>query len=325
MSAPVKRPGKKAGVSTYKVVVSDQVFPDVDLERKMFAEIDADLIVANGTMEDTLAKGRDADAFLNTYLSWDAESLGQLEKCKIIARYGIGVDNVDLEAAKAAGIIVTNVPDYCVEEVAVHAAALALARLRRIDDGNRAVREDRWKEKMSGIPRVSGLTAGLVGYGRISRNLASILQALGMTIIISDPFVPDDPSGPENVELDELLARADLVSLHAPLLPSTKGMINAETLAKMKPTATLVNTSRGGLVETAAVFDALRNGVIGGAALDVFEVEPIDPAELEGVPNLIVTPHMGYLSEEALVESQTKATNQVRQVLTGGSPDYAVN
>jgi D-3-phosphoglycerate dehydrogenase len=320
----MNNPKRRMPVAKYKVVVSDQVFPTVDLERQLFAEIDAELIVADGTMEDTLAKGRDADAFLNTYLSWDAAALNQLEKCKIIARYGIGVDNVDLEAAKAKGIVVTNVPDYCVEEVATHAAALALARLRRIDDGNRAVREGRWKEKMSGIPRVSGLTAGLVGYGRISRNLADILRALGMTIIISDPFV-DDPSGPENMSLEELLARADVVSLHAPLLPSTKGLINAETLALMKPTGTLVNTSRGGLVHTAAVFDALRNGTIGGAALDVLEVEPIDPAELEGVPNLIVTPHMGYLSEQALVESQTKATNQVRQVLTGGSADYQVN
>lgn len=311
-------------MATYKVVVSDQVFPTVDLERELFAEIDAELVVADGTMEDTLAKGRDADAFLNTYLSWDADAIDQLEKCKIIARYGIGVDNVDLEAARAKGIIVTNVPDYCVEEVATHAAALALARLRRIDDGNRAVREDRWKEKMAGIPRVSNLTAGLVGYGRISRRLAEILRALGMTIIISDPFV-DDPEGPENVSLEELLGRADVVSLHAPLLPSTKGMINAETLGLMKPTATLINTSRGGLVETAAVFDALRNGTIAGAGLDVLEIEPVDPAELDGVPNLILTPHMGYLSEEALVESQTKATNQVRQVLTGGAPDYQVN
>lgn len=311
-------------MATFKVVVSDQVFPTVDLERRLLGAIDAELVVADGTREDALAKGADAHAILNTYLSWDAEAISALENCQIIARYGIGVDNVDLDAARRAGIVVTNVPDYCVEEVATHAAGLIITKIRKIDEGAAKVRAGRWTEKIGGIRRLSELTVGLIGFGRISRKLAEILGAIGMTIIVHDPYIDPAPSLPEMVELDDLLARSDVVSLHAPLLPSTTRMISTEALAKMKSDAILVNTSRGGLVDTDAVFDALRNGTIGGAALDVLETEPIDPAKLEGVPNLIVTPHMAYLSESALEESQTKATNQVIAVLTGGEPDYDV-
>lgn len=312
---------------TYRVVVSDQVFPTVDTEREMLAAIDAELIVADGDREAMLELAAGADALLNTYASFSADDIARLEKAKIIARYGIGVDNIDLEAAKAAGIAVTNVPDYCLEEVAVHTVALLLALYRKVLDGDRLVRAGGWGvEAMRPIGRVSELTIGLVGYGQIARRVATAMRAMGSTVIAYDPYLTDAGDGTRLVDLDELLATSDAVCLHAPLTPGTRGLIGAEQLRAMRDDALLVNTSRGPLVVTADVLDALRNGVIGGAALDVLETEPLpDPSILEGVPNLIVTPHIAFYSEAAIKESQTKAATQVINALTGGELDYQVN
>jgi len=313
-------------MSTFKVVVSDQVFPTVDLERGLLADIDAELIVASGDQEEVLAVAADADGILNTYLPWDADAIARLDKAKIIARYGIGIDNVDLQAASDAGIVVTNVPDYSVEEVSAHALALILAALRKVVIADQAIRAGAWGiQEFRPIRRLSTLTVGLVGYGRIARRLAAPLEALGATVVTYDPYLAEDPALPPLVELDELLATSEIVSLHSPLTEETRGMINESTIGKMKPGAILINTSRGPLVDFAALSDALRSGQLSAAALDVFETEPIDTALLEGVPNLIATPHMAYYSEEALQESQRKAATQVIKVLTGEAPDYQVN
>lgn len=313
-------------MARFKVVVSDQVFPTVDLERAMLAEIDGELQVADGDMENVLAVAHDADAILNTYLPWTEDAIGQLERCKIIARYGIGVDNVDLEAAKRAGIVVTNVPDYSVQEVAAHALALMLASLRKVHVADRLVRSGGWSiDSFRPIRRLSELTVGFLGFGRIARRLAESVATLEMDMIVHDPYVSPGPGIPRLVELDELLATSDVVSVHAPLTPETRGMIGTDAIGRMKRTAVLVNTSRGPLVELDAVTAALRQGELAGAALDVFDREPLEPARIEGVPNLIVTPHMAYYSEEALQESQRKATTQVVKVLTGDTPDYQVN
>lgn len=313
-------------MSRFKVVVSDQVFPTVDTERALLGEIDAELVVAEGNLPDVLAVAADADAILNTYLPWDVESIGALEKCRIIARYGIGVDNVDLEAAREAGIVVTNVPDYSVEEVAVHALGLLLSALRKIPEANRKVREGAWGiGEFRPIRRLSESTVGLLGFGRIGRRLAAGVEALGGTVIVHDPFLQPSPDLPELVEFPDLLSRSDILSVHAPLTESTRGMIDGEAVSRMRPGAILVNTSRGPLVELDAVSAALRDGHLAAAALDVFDREPLDAARIEGVPNLIATPHMAFYSEEALAESQRKATTQVVKVLTGQSPDYQVN
>lgn len=310
----------------FKVVVSDQVFPSVDLERGILAEIDADLVVASGDRDQVLEIARDADAILNTYLPFDAEAIGRLERCKIIARYGIGVDNIDLEAAKRAGIVVTNVPDYCVEEVAVHGLALILGLARRVVQADHLVRAGGWSiDSLRPIHRLSTLTVGLFGFGKIARRLAQGLEALGAHLLVHDPYVQPAPGIPPLVEFEELLARSDILSIHAPLTPETRGVIDARALATMKPTAYLVNTSRGPLVVLDDLLDALRRGTIAGAALDVFEHEPLDPKRIEDVPNLIATPHMAYYSEEALEESQRKAATQIVKVLTGRKPDYQVN
>jgi D-3-phosphoglycerate dehydrogenase len=313
-------------MSAYKVVVSDQVFPSVEIERELLAEIDADLTVASGDVESVLAEAVDADAILNTYLPWDAESIARLSRCKIIARYGIGFDNVDLEAASDAGIVVTNVPDYSVEEVATHALALILASLRKVVIANESVREGTWSiDNFRPIRRLSTLTVGLVGYGRIARRIAAPLEALGAHVIAHDPYLQAGPDFPPLLEFETVLSRADIISLHLPLTDETRGIIDADALARMKPNAILINTSRGPLVDLDAVTTALKAGQLGAAGLDVFDVEPLDSSRVEGVPNLIVTPHMAYYSEEALAESQRKAATQVVKVLTGEKPDYQVN
>jgi D-3-phosphoglycerate dehydrogenase len=313
-------------VTGFKVVVSDQVFPSVEIERALLADIGADLVVATGDVDEVLEVASDADAILNTYLPWSAVSIGRLSRCRIIARYGIGVDNVDLAAAREAGIVVTNVPDYSVEEVATHGLALILASVRKIVAADRSVRAGQWSvDQFRPIHRLSTLTVGLVGYGRIGRRIAAPLEALGATIIAHDPYLTPGPDLPPLMTLDELLERADVISLHLPLTDETRGIIGEARLGKVKPGAVLVNTSRGPLVDLSALGDALRAGRLAAAALDVFESEPVDPARIADIPNLIATPHMAYYSEEALEESQRKAATQVIKVLTGQEPDYQVN
>ena len=313
-------------MSDFKVVVTDQVFPDVQNERRLLAEIGADLEVADGTPEDALARGRDADALLNTYLSFDADAFAQLPKCRIIARYGIGVDNVDITAARNAGIVVTNVPDYCVEEVASHALALLLALLRRVPEGHARVRDGGWGlEGLRPIQRLSQVTVGLVGFGRIARRLSDSLRVLGCQLVVHDPFLEPSVDIPPLVSLEELLRTSDAVSVHAPLTPETTGLFNAETLALMPDHAVLVNTSRGPLVVLEDIVDALRAGRLRAAGLDVLPTEPPEPQSVRDVPNLLLTPHMGYYSEQAIAESQHKAATQVIKVLTGQRPDYPVN
>jgi D-3-phosphoglycerate dehydrogenase len=312
-------------MSRYRVVVTDQVFPSVDIERTLLAKIDAELEVASGKLEDVVAKGKQADALLNTYFPMEASTIAQLERCKIIARYGIGTDNLDKKAAQQAGIVVTNVPDYCVEEVADHSLALLLAVIRRIPKADALVRGGGWGvSNLQPIDRISELTVGLVGYGKIPRRLGSVLMAMGAKLLVYDPYVKPGPGIPPLVSLEELLKKSDAVSIHAPLTEETRGLIGARQLEMMPNNAVLINTSRGPLVVLDDVVDALRRGVIRGAGLDVFDKEPLDPKLIEGVPGLIVTPHCGYYSEAALRESQTKAATQIIKVLTGEKPDYPI-
>jgi D-3-phosphoglycerate dehydrogenase len=312
-------------MARYRVVVTDQVFPSVDLERELLGAADAELEVAAGDRDEVLARAADADALLNTYFPIDAEAMSRLTKCRIIARYGIGVDNIDLDAARDRDIVVTNVPDYCVEEVAAHAVAMTLSLLRRLPDGQAVLKAGGWGvDQLRPLKRLSDSVVGVVGLGRIGRRVAEVMGAFDVTVLGYDPFVTDLP-GVQVTDLDELLANSDAVTLHCPLLPQTKGLINADRLSRMPEDAVLVNTSRGPLVVLDDLLDALRKGDIRAAALDVFESEPVDAARLEDVPGLLATPHMAFYSDAALTESQTKATRQVIKVLAGERPDYQVN
>ena len=310
---------------SFKVVVTDQVFPDVERERALLAEVGATLEVADGDREAVLDAAADADALLTTYFAMDAAAIGHLRQCRIIARYGIGVDNIDLAAARAAGLSVTHVPDYCVDEVAAHTVAMLLSLLRKLPTADRAMRGGAWGvATVRPMRRPDQLTIGLVGYGRIGRRVTEMLAPFGMSFLVYDPYLHDLP-GVELVELDELLQRADAVSLHSPLTAETRGLIGADQLASMKDTAVLVNTSRGPLIQLDALLDALRDGRIAAAGLDVFEQEPPDAAALAGVENLLMTPHVAFYSEDAIAESQTKAATQVAKALTDQPLDYLLN
>ena len=305
-------------------MLTDQVFPDVALERRILAGIGADLVVA-GDRDEALSLARDADALLNTYLPLDADALGGMDRCRVIARYGIGTDNIDLDAARQQGIAVTNVPDYCVEEVAIHAVAMALALQRRLPQGQVSLLDGGWGvDALRPIHRLSAQVAGVVGLGRIGRQVAGHLAALGMTVLGHDPYVAD-LDGVQLVGLEELLSTADVVTLHSPLTPTTRGMVAGPQLKAMKPTAVLVNVSRGPLVVLEDLVAALHDGVIAGAGLDVFDHEPPDPERLRDVPNLLATPHSAFYSEEALEESQRKAVGEVVAALTGQPLRYQVN
>lgn len=310
---------------TFRVVVTDQVFPSVETERAILAEIGATLEVAEGTPEQVREQIQGADALLNTYLSFDAEDIARLDRCRVIARYGIGVDNIALEAARERGIAVTNVPDYCVEEVAVHTVAMLLALVRRLPEGQRVLDRGGWGiAELRPVRRLSEMTVGIVGLGRIGRTTAGMLRAMGASVIGHDPYVASDDEI-ESVGFEELLDRSDAVSLHSPLTENTRGMIGHEQLKRMRSHAVLVNTSRGPLVVLDDLVHALEQGWIRGAGLDVFESEPLEAGRLEGVPGLLTTPHAAFYSESALLESQTKAATQVVRVLTGQEPRYRVN
>jgi len=314
-----------------KVVVTDYVFPSLEIEHAVLGAVNAEVVAMRATSEDQLLDViADADALLVCYAPITRRVIDRLQRCRIIARYGIGVDNVDVTAASARGIIVTNVPDYCIDAVSDHAVALLLACARKVPYLDRRVRGDRWDAR-DAVPmrRVRGQVLGLVGFGRIPRRVADKARPLGLEVVAFDPFVGDAEMSAHdvgNVTLDVLLGRSDFVSVHAPLTPETRGMIGEAALRAMKPTAYLINTARGPLVAEAALVRALREGWIAGAALDVLETEPPGPDHaLRRLDNVILTPHVAFYSEESVQDLQRKAAEEVRRVLSGESPRYPVN
>jgi D-3-phosphoglycerate dehydrogenase len=314
------------------VAVTDHVFPHLDLERTLLAEAGHELrFERNAASVDEVRDAvAGADAILNCYAPMPAEVIRGLDRCVVIARYGIGLDTVDLDRASAQGILVTNVPDYCIDEVSDHALALILSLARGVTLLDRKVRAGSWTPTDARpLHRQRGRTLGLVGFGRIARALAAKAASLGYRVVTTDPFVPEEAvrqAGVEPMTLEELLAEADVVSIHAPLTAESTHLIGVEELALMKPGAILVNTSRGPLVDLDALRAALVEGRLGGAGLDVLEVEP--PAADDPLlhrDDVIVTPHAAFYSEESLRELQRKAVEQVIEALAGRTPPYAVN
>jgi len=312
------------------IAVTDSVFPSLDPAMAALKRIEPELRMAKSTSrDDILAVARDADAILVTYAKLPGDLLRELARCRVIGRFGLGVDNIDVAAATARGIIVTYVPDYCMHEVSDHAMALLLALVRKIPLSNTLVQAGRWEmPAVVPIHRLRGRVLGLIGFGNIPRVLAPKAQAFGLQVITHDPYVPSDvlqSHGVDGTSLDDLLARADFISLHAPLLPATRGLMNAAAFAKMKQGALLINTARGPLVDEAALVAALDSGRLGGAALDVVTIEPLaKDSPLTGRDNVILTPHTGFYSVEALNELQTKCASDVARVLSGEKPVYPV-
>jgi D-3-phosphoglycerate dehydrogenase / 2-oxoglutarate reductase len=312
------------------VGVSDSVFPNLDPAREVLEKIGGELRLAQDfTPEAILRVAADADALLVTYAKITAEMIRQMKRCRIISRFGIGVDNVDIAAATSAGIVVTKVPDYCIDEVSDHAMAMLLALVRKIPYANSLVHAGRWEmPAVVPIHRLRGSVLGLVGFGRIPQLVAPKAQAFSIKVISFDPYISMEVmtrASVEKVEFDELLKRSDYVSIHSPLLPETRHLFGAEVFRKMKPTAYLVNTARGPIVDEAALAHALDAQQIAGAALDVLSQEPPAGSPLFGRDNVILTPHTSFYSVESLVELQVKAAEEVVRVMTRQTPRNPVN
>ncbi len=317
----------------YRVLITDYVWPNLDPERSVLEPLGAELVPSPGGEESQLvALATDADAIMTCFAKVTRQVIESAPKCRIVARYGIGVDNIDVQAATERGIVVTNVPSYCQDEVSDHALALLLGLARKVTVYDRATKSGRW-DVQAGQPihRVRGRTLGIVGLGRIGALLAAKAHAFGLRVLAHDPYLTAEQArerGAEKVDFPSLLRESDFISIHAPLgaREGTAGLFSDAEFAAMKPTAFLINTARGGIVDDRALERALREGVIAGAGIDVLPSEP-PPAgsPLLRLDNLILTPHAAFYSEESLVDLQTLAAREVARALTGERPLAVIN
>ena len=317
-------------VSGQVVIVADCDHAAIDIERGVLRDLCPELAWLNCRAEDeVIAQCAGADGLLIMYAPLSRRVLEALPRCKVIVRYGVGVDTIDLKAAAELGIVVSNVPDYGTQEVADHALALMLALTRKVGTASALVKAGQWDFRLlRPIHRHQVQTIGIVGLGRIGRAMADRTRALGMKVLAYDPFVAADqlPDFISLVSLEELLAQSDVVSVHCPLNDSTRLLLDEKRLRLMKPTAYLVNTARGSIVDERALDALLGEKKLAGAAMDVLAVEP-GPAEhpLFRHENFLTTPHMAWYSEESAQELKRKAAEEVRRVLRGEAALYQVN
>lgn len=316
-------------MTRHTVVVTDHRFDDLSVEREGLGDLaDVEALLEDpDERADQLAR---ADALLNTLWTVDREAIDALSDCRVIARWGIGYDNIDVEAAADRKIPVVNVPDYCIEEVSTHAVAMILSNARRLKHYGAEVAAGGWKsEAVAPIEqRFSSSTVGVIGYGAIGQLVGERVAALGADVLASDPYLTPADVGEEAtlVEREELLERADHVTVHSPLTDETRGLIDADALARMKDTATLVNAARGGIVDEEALVEALDSGEIVAAGIDTFEEEPPAPDHpLRDHPKVVATPHEAWYSAEADAERRESVVAAVRAALRGEQPPNVVN
>lgn len=314
-----------------KVVITDYQYENIDTERRIIGDGGYELYDYQiKAAKDLIPVCRDADAIVTQYSDVSAELINSLEHCAMIIKYGIGVNNIDVEAATRKGIYVCNVPDYGVEEVSDHAVAMMLALAKKLPVLTKALREGDWGYG-STVPlsRFCNSTVGLVGFGRIPQLVARKLRGFGVTLKVCDPYADEKlmrDLGAEPVSLEELLAESDFISVHVPLTEGTRGMIGAAELKRMKPTAFVINTARGGVIDERALIGALKRREIAGAAVDVYEEEPVKPDNpLLHMDNVIATPHCAWYSETAITTLQRKVAEEVVNVLEGNPPRSCVN
>jgi D-3-phosphoglycerate dehydrogenase len=316
-----------------KIVITDYRFPDIEQEKRAVEAAGGTLVAGQAVTEEQVADlCRDADGVLNARAPVTKRAIAAMERCRIIVRYGIGVDTIDVPAATERGIMVANVPDYCLDEVSDHALTLLLMLSRQMIPAIALAREDVWPvSKMPPLQRLRGQTCGLIGCGRIGSLLAGKVQALGMSVIIHDPYLSEPRAremGAELVSLDALLSRADFISLHAPLNATTHHLLGEAAFNKMKKTASIINTARGGLIDETALLAALDAGKIFGAGLDVVESETtVTPVRTALVrhPKMVVTAHTAWLSQQARASLQLRAIEQVIACLKGEKPYGLIN
>lgn len=316
----------------FKVVVTDDRHKTYEDEKRVLSGIGAEIAVANCfTEEEVINACRDADGILANMAPVTAKVVENLQKCKVISRYGVGYDNVDISACNAKGIYVTNVTDYCAEEVSDHALALLMACARKVARRDAQVRAGKWNiTSEDPVYRMAGKVFTLLGYGTIARTLHRKIAGFNFSrILVYDPFVDKESvesTGAEKVDWETAIKEADYISVHIPLNEKTRGMVDSRAFAMMKPTAILINTSRGPVVDEQALIDALVSKKINSAGLDVHCKEPLDHDNpLMKIENCVLTDHAGWYSEDSISELKTKAAVNVRDVLTGKKPKYLVN
>jgi len=314
-----------------KVLVTDHAFPNVAQEERLVGEAGASLTIAQcKTPEDVIAASRDADALLVQFAPITAQVVAGLDKCKVIVRYGIGVDNVDLQAAAAKGIPVCNIPDYCIDEVADHSLSLTLALARQLPQSDARLRSGIWKiTPPRPFPALRDMTFATAGFGRIARAVLERARAFGFKLAAYDPFVDAgvfEQHRIRRLSRDDLFRTAGILSLHLPLSAETKHFLGRAQLAEMGEAGIVINTARGGLIDTVALAEALSGGRLHGAGIDVFEVEPLpDDHPLRSAPNVILTSHMAWYSEGSIPILQRKSGEEVVRALRGEPLHNVVN
>jgi D-3-phosphoglycerate dehydrogenase / 2-oxoglutarate reductase len=319
-------------MAKYKVLIADSRYPAYDEERAVLAKIDAEVIIESSDNEEKIAEAlADIDGLIVNLAPITAKVVSAMNKCKCVSRYGVGYDNVETVPLKEKGIFLANVPDYCQEDVSDHALALLMDCVRKVSRKDRLVRNGKWNlTDIQPVYRICCKTFGFIGYGGIARCLHRKLKGFNLgKVLVTDPFVTPqtaEQAGVQLVDLDTLCGQADFISLHAPLIKSTIGLIGSEQLDLMKQTAILINTSRGPLIDTKALIDALKNEKIACAGLDVFETEPLQAdSELRKLENITLTDHASWYSVESMTELKTKAAQNIAETLISGKPKYIVN
>jgi D-3-phosphoglycerate dehydrogenase / 2-oxoglutarate reductase len=303
-----------------KIVITDSGFSNIIPETAIIKDAGFELVSAQcKTAEDVISAAADADGIIVQWAPITATVIDNLARCKVIVRYGIGVDNVDLAAAKQKGIPVCNVPDYCIDEVADHTVALALAHARQLLQIDTRIRSGVWRiYPDKPMPSFSEMTFATAGYGRIARAVLDRARIFGFKVAAYDPYVAPPSDRVARLSLDELFLQADILSLHVPLSSETEHLVNASRLAQMKPTSIIVNTARGGLIDTVALAQALQAGTIAAAGLDVFESEPLEKDHpLRKCPNALLTSHVSWFSEKSVPKLQRLAAQEAVRALKG--------
>ena len=314
------------------VLITDYVWPSIDPEKEILSKYNVELIIAPNSNEETLIEmAKDVDGILTCFAKVTKKVVQAAKNCKVIGRYGVGVDNIDVVEATKQGIIVTYVPDYCVEEVADHVIALMLSWNRRIILHNEDTKNNGWGTAGLNmrIMRLKGKKLGIVGFGRIGKSVAQKARAFGLDILAFDPNV--DKNSMNNfdatkVTLDKLLSESHFISLHSPLIEKTSEMINYDQFNQMREDAFLINCARGGLINEDALYEALETNKIAGAGLDVLvDINPNLNHRLIQHSKTIITPHTAFFSQEAVLELEKRASQYVGQVLIGEKPDNIIN
>ena len=314
-----------------KALITDYVWPNIDVESEVLRAAGVEPIVAPDTSEETLAElASDADVIMFCFAQVTGNVLRAAERCMVASRYGIGVDNIDIPTATELGIVVTNVPDYCMDEVTDHAIGMILALNRRLLPHDAQVKEGGWHDVVLDQPmhRTRGATLGILGYGRIGRAIAEKAASFGMNLIAYDPMIEPGQTidGTEITTFEDVLKRSHFITVHTPLTPETEGMIGPDQIASMMPGSIIVNCARGGIIQEQALADALHSGHLAGAGLDVVEpAPPPDDHPLLHAPNIIITPHTAFFSQASTIELERRTAQEALRVLNGNPPENLIN